>query len=323
MVKQKIVVYATIFILFLNLAACSQKDSKIEVFFEKGSSPRTIALKLKKSGLILSATAFIAVIKLSGDEKHLKAGRYEFNSSDNMLTILSKIKNGKNLNIKITVPEGFDIKKIGLLLEEKGICKSSVFEAAAKDKNMEGFLLPETYFIDPKSSADEVIKIMNDEFNKFWSKDFEKRAGELNMTKRDIIILSSIVEKEAVSANERSVIAGIFYNRLSKKMRLESCSTVLYAMGINKERLSFEDLRFNSPYNTYKYAGLPPGPICNPGKETIKAVLFPKETPYLYFVSKGDGTHMFAMTLNEHVIQKKDTKKMIKKAKNEKKKNLS
>lgn len=111
MVKQKIVVYATIFILFLNLAACSQKDSKIEVFFEKGSSPRTIALKLKKSGLILSATAFIAVIKLSGDEKHLKAGRYEFNSSDNMLTILSKIKNGKNLNIKITVPEGFDIKK--------------------------------------------------------------------------------------------------------------------------------------------------------------------------------------------------------------------
>jgi UPF0755 protein len=174
---------------------------------------------------------------------------------------------------------------------------------------MEGFLLPETYFIDPAATEKDIIKIMNDEFNKFWTKKLEIRAEELNMTKKDIITLASIVEKEAVSANERPVIAGIFYNRLAKKMRLESCSTVLYAMGINKERLTFDDLKFNSPYNTYKHAGLPPGPICNPGKETIMSVLFPKKTSYLYFVSKGDGTHLFATTLNEHVSQKMIQKK--------------
>ena len=323
MVKQKITSFIIMFALSLNLFSCSNENETIEIFFQKGISPKSMAVKLKEADLIQSTGVFVAIVKLFGWSKELKAGRYEFNKKDGILKILKKIKNGQSLNVKITIPEGFDIEKIGKLLEDKDIGSRIVFTETAKKQNMEGFLLPETYFIDPAATEKDIIKIMNDEFNKFWTKKLEIRAEELNMTKKDIITLASIVEKEAVSANERPVIAGIFYNRLAKKMRLESCSTVLYAMGINKERLTFDDLKFNSPYNTYKHAGLPPGPICNPGKETIMSVLFPKKTSYLYFVSKGDGTHLFATTLNEHVSQKNDTKKMIKKAKNEKKKSLS
>lgn len=322
MVKQKITLFIMFFVI-LSLFSCSNENGTVEIIFQKGISPKAMAVKLKEADLIPSTGLFVGIVKLFGWSKELKAGRYEFNKNDGILKILKKIKNGQSLNVKITIPEGFDIEKIGKLLEDKDIVNRIVFSETAKKQNLEGFLLPETYFIDPEATEKEIIKIMNDEFNKFWTKKLELRAEELNMTKKDIITLASIVEKEAVSANERPIIAGIFYNRLAKKMRLESCSTVLYAMGINKERLTFDDLKFNSPYNTYKHAGLPPGPICNPGKETIMSVLFPKKTSYLYFVSKGDGTHLFATTLNEHVIQKNDTKKMIKKAKNEKKKSLS
>jgi len=322
MVKQKITLFIMFFVI-LSLFSCSNENGTVEIIFQKGISPKAMAVKLKEADLIPSTGLFVGIVKLFGWSKELKAGRYEFNKNDGIFKILKKIKNGQSLNVKITIPEGFDIEKIGKLLEDKDIGSRIVFTETAKKQNMEGFLLPETYFIDPAATEKDIIKIMNDEFNKFWTKKLELRAEELNMTKKDIITLASIVEKEAVSANERPVIAGIFYNRLAKKMRLESCSTVLYAMGINKERLTFDDLKFNSPYNTYKHAGLPPGPICNPGKETIMSVLFPKKTSYLYFVSKGDGTHLFATTLNEHVSQKNDTKKMIKKAKNEKKKSLS
>ncbi|MDD5020889.1 MAG: endolytic transglycosylase MltG [Endomicrobiaceae bacterium] len=323
MVKQKIVKFIFIFFISLSLFSCSNGNKDIEIVFQKGLSPRGMANKLRDADLISSSNIFVAIVKLFGWSKELKAGRYEFNESDSIFKILSKIRKGESLNIKITIPEGFDIKKIADLLQEKGIGTSNNFVELAKKQNMEGFLLPETYFVDPTSTEKDIMKTMNDEFNKFWSPEFDERTKQLKMTQKDIIILASIVEKEAVSANERNIIAGIFYNRLYKKMRLESCSTVLYAMGINKERLTFEDLKFDSKYNTYQHSGLPPGPICNPGKETIKATLFPAITDYLYFVSKGDGTHLFATNLNEHVIQKQVTKKIIKKAKNGKKKSLS
>ena len=140
-----------------------------------------------------------------------------------------------------------------------------------------------------------------------------KRLKEINKPKRDVIILASIVEKEAIADSERPIIAGVFLNRLSKGMRLESCSTVLYAMGINKERLTFKDLKFDSPYNTYKYKGLPPGPICNPGAESIDAVLYPQQTDSLFFVSKGNGTHYFSSTFEQHVKNKIESKKKNKK----------
>lgn len=301
-------VFSLIFVFFHK-----REGSSVDVVIPKGASPRLIASRLKEADLIYSENLFVALIKLHDYSKKLKAGRYEFNSKDSIFKIIRKIKNGENSNIKITIPEGYTIKEIGAVLEEKNICKSSDFIKLANEKNMEGFLFPDTYFIAPPAGEFDIINMMNNEFNKFFTQDMKERCSRLNMSVKDIITLASIIEKEAVAKEERPIIAGIFINRLKKKMKLESCATVLYAMGINKERLSFNDLKFDSKYNTYKYRGLPPGPICNPGKESIKAALYPAETNDLFFVSKGNGTHYFSSTFNEHIKNKLASKKKVKK----------
>ncbi|MDD2523852.1 MAG: endolytic transglycosylase MltG [Endomicrobiaceae bacterium] len=314
MAKKKITILVSIFfVIFLTLIIFHKTENNVvEVIIPKGSSPKAIATILKDSKLIYSEKVFIVLIKTFNYSKKLKAGAYEFKTKDNVFKIILKIKNGENSNIKLTIPEGFDIKKIGNILEEKGICKSENFIKIATEKKIEGFLFPDTYFIVPSSSEIDIINMMNDEFNKSFTKDMKERCKQLNMSVYDIITLASIVEKEAVSPKERPMIAAIFLNRLKKKMKLESCATVLYGLGINKERLSFEDLKFESEYNTYKYHGLPPGPICNPGIKSIEAVLYPATTDNLFFVSKGNGTHFFSSTFNEHVKNKIASKKKAK-----------
>ena len=286
------------------------KESKfVEVFVPKGSSPHKISKILKDSEVIYSQKIFLALVKIYGYSTKLQAGLYDFDTKDSLNTIIKKLKNGESKNIKITIPEGFNIKQTAKVLQENNICNEENFIKLATDQNKEGYLFPNTYFLLPQMSEQEVIKIMNGEFNKFWTKEKEERLLQINKTKKDVIILASIVEKEAIADNERPIIAGIFLNRLAKGMKLESCSTVLYAMGINKERLTFKDLKFDSPYNTYKYKGLPPGPICNPGAESIDAVLYPQQTDSLFFVSKGNGTHYFSSTFEQHVKNKIESKK--------------
>jgi len=138
------------------------------------------------------------------------------------------------------------------------------------------------------------------EFNKKITPFMYERAKKLNLDFKDIIIIASIVEKEAVESNERKIIAAVFLNRLNKKIKLQSCATVLYAMGLNKSRLNASDIKFDSPYNTYTHSGLPPGPICSPGLESIKATLYPEDTKNLFFVSRGNGKHLFAKNFAEH-----------------------
>ena len=293
----------------LSIPYVLRENKTVEVFIPKGSSPHKIAKILKESDVIYSQKVFIVLIKFYGYSTKLQAGLYDFNTKDSLNTIIDKIKNGESKNIKVTIPEGFNIKQIAKALSEKNICDEEKFINLAQEQNMEGYLFPNTYFLLPQMTEDEVIKVMNEDFNKFWTQEKEERLQQIKKTKKDVIILASIVEKEAVADSERPIIAGVFLNRLSKGMRLESCSTVLYAMGINKERLSFEDLKFESPYNTYRYKGLPPGPICNPGAKAIDAVLYPEITDSLYFVSKGNGTHYFSYTFEQHVKNKIVSKK--------------
>ena len=303
--------FILIFLIFISLAIYNMtKESKfVEVFVPKGSSPHKISKILKDSEVIYSQKIFLALVKIYGYSTKLQAGLYDFDTKDSLNTIIKKLKNGESKNIKITIPEGFNIKQTAKVLQENNICNEENFIKLATDQNKEGYLFPNTYFLLPQMSEQEVIKIMNGEFNKFWTKEKEERLLQINKTKKDVIILASIVEKEAIADNERPIIAGIFLNRLAKGMKLESCSTVLYAMGINKERLTFKDLKFDSPYNTYKYKGLPPGPICNPGAESIDAVLYPQQTDSLFFVSKGNGTHYFSSTFEQHVKNKIESKK--------------
>lgn len=314
MAKIKKIITTVIFIIFfafvlLIIFQATREDKVVEVLIPKGSSPHAIAKILKDSEVISSQKLFVALIKFYGYSTKLQAGLYDFNKKDPLNTIISKIKNGESKNIKVTIPEGFNIKQIAKVLAENKICDEEKFINLATEQNMEGFLFPNTYFLLPQMDEQEIIKVMNEEFNRFWTKDREIRLKQINKPKKDVIILASIVEKEAIADSERPIIAGVFLNRLSKGMRLESCSTVLYAMGINKARLSFEDLKFESPYNTYRYKGLPPGPICNPGAEAIDAVLYPQATDSLYFVSKGNGTHYFSSTFEQHVKNKIVSKK--------------
>lgn len=314
MAKIKKVITSIIFIIFivfilLIVFQVTKEDKVVEVFIPKGSSPHKIAKILKDSDVISSQKLFMSLIKFYGYSTKLQAGLYDFNKKDSLNTIIEKIKKGESKNIKVTIPEGFNIKQIAKVLAENKICDEEKFISLAAEQNMEGFLFPNTYFLLPQMTEQEVIKVMNDEFNRYWTKEREERLKQIDKPKRDVIILASIVEKEAIADRERPIIAGIFLNRLAKGMRLESCSTVLYAMGINKERLSFEDLKFDSPYNTYRHKGLPPGPICNPGAKAIDAVLYPEATDSLYFVSKGNGTHYFSSTFEQHIKNKIDSKK--------------
>ena len=314
MAKIKKVITSIIFIIFivfilLIVFQVTKEDKVVEVFIPKGSSPHKIAKILKDSDVISSQKLFMSLIKFYGYSTKLQAGLYDFNKKDSLNTIIEKIKKGESKNIKVTIPEGFNIKQIAKVLAENKICDEEKFIGLAAEQNMEGFLFPNTYFLLPQMTEQEVIKVMNDEFNRYWTKEREERLKQIDKPKRDVIILASIVEKEAIADRERPIIAGIFLNRLAKGMRLESCSTVLYAMGINKERLSFEDLKFDSPYNTYRHKGLPPGPICNPGAKAIDAVLYPEATDSLYFVSKGNGTHYFSSTFEQHIKNKIDSKK--------------
>lgn len=314
MAKIKKIITSIIFVIFfvfvlLIIFQVTREDKVVEVFIPKGSSPHKISQILKDSDVIYSKKLFIALIKFRGYSTKLQAGLYDFNKKDSLSAIIEKIKNGESKNIKVTIPEGFNIKQIAHALSQHNICNEEKFINLAAEQEMEGYLFPNTYFLLPQMSETEVIKVMNDDFNKYWTKEKEERLKQINKTKRDVIILASIVEKEAVADSERPIIAGVFLNRLAKGMRLESCSTVLYAMGINKERLSFEDLKFESPYNTYRYKGIPPGPICNPGAKAIDAVLYPEMTDSLYFVSKGNGTHYFSSTFEQHVKNKIVSKK--------------
>ena len=310
--KRKIIISIIflIILIFTPLIIFQQKEDKVvDVFIPKGSSPHKIAQILKDSDVISSTKLFLFLVNIKDYSTKLQAGLYEFNKKDSSFTILNKLKNGDSKNIKVIIPEGFNIKQIANVLSENGICNENKFIELATSQNLEGYLFPNTYMLLPQMDEQEVIKIMNDEFNKFWTEENEERLKQINKSKKDVIILASIVEKEAVDDKERPIIAGIFINRLSKGIRLESCATVLYAMGINKERLSLEDLKFESPYNTYRNKGLPPGPICNPGAKSIDAVLNPIITENLYFVSKGNGTHYFSSTFEQHIKNKIVSKK--------------
>lgn len=298
--KKVISVLISIFIVCAAVIFFTPKDKKVEIVLPKGSSVKSIASKLKQSDIIYSENLFIFFVKIFNYSKDLKAGKYEFNTKDNMFTIIKKIKNGQSIYVKVTIPEGFTIKEIANLLEQKDLCKAENFINLANEKHMEGFLLPETYFFDPLSTEIDIINEMNNEFKSFFTKELQDRAAQMNLSVGDAVTLASIIEKEAVSAEERPVIAGVFINRLKKNMRLQSCATVFYATGIKKERLTLKDLQIESKYNTYKYKGLPPGPICNPGRDCITAALYPAVTDNLFFVSKGNGTHQFSNTFEQH-----------------------
>ncbi|MBI4652416.1 endolytic transglycosylase MltG, partial [Candidatus Desantisbacteria bacterium] len=222
------------------------------------------------------------------------------------------MKNGEFKKHKITIPEGYTAIEIAEFLQQKKLADKDKFLKLINDEkilrkyrieanSLEGYLFPDTYLFFKGITEEKIIINMLNRFFTIFNADYEKKTREAGLTRHEVIILASIVEKEAIKDNERAIIAAVFLNRLKKHMRLESCATVQYALKKHKDRLWEEDLKVESPYNTYLYHGLPKGPISSPGKASILAVLYPDNVKYLYFVSRNDGTHEFSNTFREHV----------------------
>jgi UPF0755 protein len=303
-----IFIFFIIFMVFFCLCFMPTTGDKTLFVVRKGENFSTVASFLKEQNLILSKKLFLFLVKFTNSQNKLKTGIHELSGRDGIFRILKQLKNNSRNFIRIIIPEGNNIEQTASIIADKVKIDEKKFVRIANDRNLEGYLMPETYFVSLGVSEEELIDMMYNEFNKKITFGMRARAKELNIPFSDIIIMASIIEKEVVKQEERNIIAAVFYNRLKRKMMLQSCATVLYAMGVTKEKLSLEDIKFKSQYNTYLHFGLPPGPISNPGMKSIRAALYPADSDVLYFVSVGDGSHFFAKTFSEHIKNKQIVK---------------
>jgi len=291
-------------------------QSQIDVVIPAQATAPQIAAILDKERLIRSQTAFLFYCRHAELDSKLKAGHYRFSRSQSIPRIAELIAQGHVVGLSFTVPEGYTIKQIGEMLAQKNICSEEEWKAALwesydypflegvpidTEDPLEGFLFPDTYEVEEGTTAQQIVDQMLINFDKHWDK-YAGQARNQGKTVYDTVILASIIEKEAMADSERPIISGVIQNRLRTGMLLQLCPTVLYCIGQpEKVNVSYQDLEVDSPYNTYKYPGLPPGPISCPGEASIAAVLNPQSSDYFYYVAKGDGTHYFSRTYQEHL----------------------
>ncbi len=279
-----------------------------------GSSTASIGQSLVRSGVVRDTLTFRAALWLSGDARRLKAGEYRFAAPLTPAQVLAKIARGDVAQMTITIPEGLTIAEMARLAESRGVGPAAAFVAAARDPapiraldprapDLEGYLFPDTYSMPRRADAATLVAAMVDRFLKVLTPEMQERARARGLSIRELVTLASIVEKETGKADERPEVAAVYANRLRIGMALQCDPTVIYALqraGRYDGNLRRDDLQLDSPYNTYRYPGLPPGPIAAPGSDSIDAALSPADAPYLYFVSRNDGSHEFARTLDEH-----------------------
>jgi len=302
--KKYILIIVTVFlgglILFLAMGIFLPSRAKTEtVRIAPEMTLREITNHLARKGLLRMPRLFILVAKISEKEKGLKAGLYEFPFRSSPFQALQKLVLGETAVVRITIPEGWSAREIAKMLERKDLCSQEKFLAVTLEQKMEGFLFPNTYFIPSEFSAEGIAMTFREGFNSIWKPEWDLQAKQVGLSQNDVVILASIIEREAQSAEEKAIVSSVFHNRLRKGMRLEADPTILYALGSWSTHLTRYLMRTNSPYNTYLHRGLPPGPICNPGEQSIKAALYPARTDYLFFVAVGDGTHIFSRTGSE------------------------
>lgn len=297
-----------------------ENAENIEIEIPEGAYLSKIANILYESGIIKYPDKFITFAQNEGNSNKYKYGIFTLNvnmSYEEISEVLKQV--GKTANsVKVTIPEGYELRQIISLCIENGIGTEEGFKKAIEnttfdywflkdikksDVYLEGYLFPATYTFSKDISEEDALKQMLEKFDSSFTEDMAARAKELNMSVHQIITLASIVEREAANDSERDMVASVFYNRLNSKTYpyLESCATVQYILKERKAVLSNEDTKIDSPYNTYKNPGLPPNPIASPGLESIKATLYPAETDYLFFVLGNDGKHVFSKTYNEHL----------------------
>ena len=281
------------------------------VYIQPKTGVQEIAQTLREAGVIRSRWMFLALAYLQGSLTRLHAGEYEFPRGTSLLEILRKLEAGKVVTHQVTIPEGFTAQDIARLLAGERLVDVDRFTALAKDAGfaegvgvpagtLEGYLFPDTYRLTRGMGEEEILRIMVARFRQAVPNDIEVQAGQLGLDVHSVITLASMIEKEARLNSERPLVAAVFYNRLRRHMPLQSDPTAVYGAVDPPHKITPLDLRRQSPYNTYLNAGLPPGPISNPGLATIMAALNPAHVDFLYFVAKNDGSHFFSRTLEEH-----------------------
>lgn len=287
-----------------------------EVFVDvpSGSGPRSIGARLVAAGVIKDDLTFRTALWLSGRARELKAGEYRFATPQSALDVVATIANGAIYTRPVTFREGLMIPEMADIYAASGLGTRDSFIAAAADASLirdldpaapdlEGYLFPDTYPVPRQTPAPALVAQMVRGVRAVLTPEFVARATADGLTVRQVMTLAALVEKETAQDAERPLVAAVYRNRHKIGMGMQADPTVIYALqkaGRYDGNLSREDLQFDSPYNTYRYGGLPPGPIAAPGRRAIEAVLAPAAVDYLYFVSRNDGTHVFATTLAEH-----------------------
>jgi UPF0755 protein len=298
---------------FLFVPFSKTASTKV-IFIKKGTHLRKVSEVLEQEGIIKNRHFFVFLTTVLGKKSRIKAGEYEFHPPMLPLDVLSVLAKGQVKRHLVTIPEGFTLFQIAQLLEnlnlveKKGFLQktsSSAFINALglsqlAGPTLEGYLFPDTYHLLREMDPEEVIQMMVHQFRKVFGPDFVRWASDLGISEREAVILASIIEKEASLSEEKPLISAVFHNRLKKKIPLQSDPTVIYGIKSFNGNLTREDLMRPTPYNTYVLAGLPPTPICNPGRDSLLAAVHPAPVSYLYFVSKNDGSHYFSSDIEEH-----------------------
>ncbi len=289
-------------------------ESEQFVDIPPGAGATSIGARLIEAGVIRDHLTYRVALWRSGGARQLKAGEYRFTIPMTPGEVLDVIVRGDVAQVSVTFPEGLTIAEMSKVFEATGLGPAADFVDAARNaapvadldplaRDLEGYLFPDTYALSRKANAGTLVHAMVDRFHGVLTPELRATAERRNLTVRQLVTLASLVEKETARAEERAEVAAVYANRLRLGMGLQCDPTVIYALqraGKFDGNLRREDLQFDSPYNTYRYPGLPPGPIAAPGKASLEAAARPADTSVLYFVSRNDGSHAFARTLGEH-----------------------
>lgn len=284
------------------------------VEIEPGDSVVAIAGRLVAAGIVADEWTFRFAVRRSGRDRDLQAGEYFFDVPVSPQAVVAKIAAGRVHLRPITFPEGLTLPAMAAIVEAKGLGSAEAFAAAAsrtaliadldpEATDLEGYLFPETYSLPRRATVDHLVTAMVAQFRTVFDADLRARAAARGLSVREAVTLASVIQRETGSGAEHALVSAVFNNRLRIGMPLQSDPTVIYALeqaGAYDGNLTRANMRVDSPYNTYRYGGLPPGPIAAPGRDVLQAALDPADATYLYFVSRNDGTHAFANTLREH-----------------------
>lgn len=327
---KKIIIFLTLFVFgiaFLTLyfwsgiyLSKSKNFSETKIIqIKKGDTLEEIAQKLEREGLIKKAHFFTLYNFISCNTPRLKAGYYLFSPSMTIPEIVAKIVRGEVIKDKITIIEGWNTKEVANHFETKNICqKEDFFRIISKDfssefeflrdkpknQNLEGYLFPDTYEIIYGEEPENLIKRILKNFDKKITQEMRKEIKNQRKTIFEIVTMASLLEKEVKTIEEKKIVSGILWKRLENKIPLQVDATINYITGKRTTKISIEETKIDNPYNTYLYLGLPPGPICNPGLDSLTAAIHPQESDYWYYLTAPEGTTIFSKTYQEHLIAK-------------------